>query len=244
MSHLLAIEKLYKVFDSKTNTVLSDINISIDEGEFVCILGPSGCGKTTLLNLIAGFDFPSQGKIKVNNKKIKGPGSDRCVVFQESTLLDWFTVEENIALGIRKKPKAEIRKKLQKYLDIVGLTNYRNYLPAEISGGMRQRANLARALIMSPRILLMDEPFSALDFQLRRELQDKLIQIQKKLNQTILFITHDVEEASRLADRVLIMGADPGHIREEIRLSLNKPRKISDPDFLKIRENLYNLFSK
>jgi NitT/TauT family transport system ATP-binding protein len=241
MKGLLEIINISKRYDEKNHTVFQDFNLSINEGEFLCLLGPSGCGKTTLLNLVAGFIEPTGGRIEVGNEPVTGPGPDRCVVFQESTLFPWFTIKENISLGILKKEKSFIKNELEKYIKMVGLAGYEDFLPHEVSGGMKQRANLARALIMHPKIMLMDEPFSALDFQLRRELQDRLIEIQQKLKQTVLFITHDVEEAARLGDRVLIIGGN-GAICHEEKIGLKKPRDYLDSRFLALREKLYESF--
>ncbi len=241
MKGLLEITGISKTYDEKKNTVLEDLDLVINSGEFLCLLGPSGCGKTTLLNLVAGFIEPTGGTIRVGGEPVAGPGPDRCVVFQESTLFPWFTIRENISLGILKKDRTFMKNELEKYIRMVGLDGYEDFLPREVSGGMKQRANLARALIMHPKIMLMDEPFSALDFQLRRELQDRLIEIQRKLKQTVLFITHDVEEAARLGDRVLIMGRG-GRICHEETIGLEKPRELLDPRFLALREKLYGSF--
>lgn len=241
MKDLLEIENISKTYDGKNHTVFKNFCLTVNEGEFLCLLGPSGCGKTTLLNLIAGFIKPTGGRIRVGNEPVTGPGPDRCVVFQESTLLPWFTIRENIALGILKKEKTCIENELKKYIKMVGLEGYEDFLPHEVSGGMKQRANLARALVMHPKIMLMDEPFSSLDFQLRRELQDRLVEIQQKLRQTVLFITHDVEEAARLGDRVIIIDRS-GIICHEETINLNKPRDLLDPPFLKLREKLYGSF--
>jgi NitT/TauT family transport system ATP-binding protein len=241
MKSLLEIANISKRYDEKNNSVFEDLNLVIKGGEFLCLLGPSGCGKTTLLNMVAGFIRPSGGVIKVGGEPVTGPGPDRCVVFQESTLLPWFTIKENISLGILKKEKAFIENELEKSIKMVGLDGYEDFLPHEVSGGMKQRANLARALIMNPKIMLMDEPFSALDFQLRRELQDRLMEIQEKLKQTVLFITHDVEEAARLGDRVLIIGHG-GRICHEETVGLKKPRDLLDTGFLALREKLYESF--
>ncbi|KJS01921.1 MAG: hypothetical protein VR65_07345 [Desulfobulbaceae bacterium BRH_c16a] len=206
--------------------VLCNISFTVAEGELVCLLGRSGCGKSTLLNILAGFFVPTSGRCLLQGKPISGPGPDRCVVFQEDALFPWLTLRENIAFALKsgdlsgKKPVGEV----DRFLDLVGLDGYGDYLPREISGGMKQRVALARVLIRSPRILLMDEPFGALDAQSREASQELLQDLWRQRAQTILFVTHDVQEAVTLADRVLIFGQDSGTIQEELVIALERPR--------------------
>ncbi len=227
-SPILKAEGVGKVFKvgNTCRTVLENIDLEAAPGEFVCILGPSGCGKTTLLKIIAGFMPASSGRILVNGHPIRKPGPDRCVVFQEDALFPWLTVEENIAFGLKKSlSRGARRAEVDRFLELVGLTAYRCYLPASISGGMKQRAALARVLILQPRVLLMDEPFGALDAQTREVMQELLLSLWRQLSHTILFVTHDISEAVTLADQVLIMDRQPGRIRSRIRVPLDRPRK-------------------
>ncbi len=207
-------------------SVLRDLSFSLAEGELVCLLGRSGCGKSTLLNILAGFLVPTSGRCLLQGKQIIGPGPDRCVVFQEDALFPWLTLRENIAFGLKiaDLSKKEQAVEVDRCLSLVGLDGYGDYLPREISGGMKQRVALARVLIRSPRILLMDEPFGALDAQNRETSQELLQDLWRQRAQTILFVTHDVQEAVTLADRVLILGQESGGIQEELAISLDRPR--------------------
>jgi NitT/TauT family transport system ATP-binding protein len=214
--------------------VLQDLTFTIAEGEFVCLLGRSGCGKSTLLNILAGFLTPTAGHCFLNGRPIIGPGPDRCVVFQDDALFPWLTVRENIGFGLRDKKMAKkVREKeVDRYLELVELRGYENFLPRELSGGMKQRVALARVLILSPLLLLMDEPFGALDAQTRENMQKLLLHLQQERRQTILFITHDVREAVTLADRVLFLtgGANPSC--KEMLVPLDRPRDADDEKFL------------
>lgn len=225
---LLEITGLSKIYPEggDARRVLSDINITALAGEFLCILGPSGCGKTTLLKLIAGFLPASSGAIRLNGKKIEKPGPDRCFVFQEDALFPWLTVAENIDFGLKTREKDRKKRKVEvdRYLDLVGLRDFRNHLPHQISGGMKQRVALARVLILSPHVLLMDEPFGALDAQTREEMQRLLLSLWKQFSRTIFFVTHDVTEAITLADRILILSDQPGRITADISVPLARPR--------------------
>ena len=199
---ILEINRLRKVFSINGSflTVLDCIDFRVKSGEMICILGRSGCGKSTLLKMLAGFLTPSSGEILLNGKPVSDPGTDRCVVFQEDTLFPWLTVQENIAFGLkgRNKDKKGIREEVDRFVGLVGLTEFRDYLPREISGGMKQRVALARVLILKPHILLMDEPFASLDAQTREEMQDLLLSLWKKLSHTIIFVTHDAVSYTHL----------------------------------------------
>ncbi len=207
-------------------SVLRDISFCLAEGELVCLLGRSGCGKSTLLNILAGFLIPSSGRCFLQGKKITGPGPERCVVFQEDALFPWLTLRENIAFGLKTAGLSTIEREreVDHYLGLVGLDNFGEYLPREISGGMKQRVALARVLIRSPRILLMDEPFGALDAQNREASQELLLDLWRQRVQTILFVTHDVQEAVTLADRVIILSEGARGIQEELVIRLDRPR--------------------
>ncbi len=205
--------------------VLQHIDFSIAPGELICLLGPSGCGKTTLLNIVAGFLAPSRGTLRVYGQPVVKPGPDRCVVFQEDALFPWLTVAENIAFGLKRRRSRAVRAEVARHLELVGLSAFGNYLPGEISGGMKQRVALARVLILKPQVLLMDEPFGALDAQTREEMQHLLLDLWREFSPTILFVTHDISEALVLADRILVMARHPGRIAEQAVVALPHPRK-------------------
>jgi NitT/TauT family transport system ATP-binding protein len=241
---ILEIDLVHKVFhgDGSFLHVLEDICFQAENGELICILGSSGCGKSTLLKIVAGFLAPSSGKVLLKDKPVEGPGPERCVIFQEDALFPWLTVQENIAFGLRgqgwdKKSRVE---EVERFLSLVGLNEFRNYLPGEISGGMKQRVALARVLILKPEVLLMDEPFASLDAQSREEMQKLLLSLWQELAHTILFVTHDVNEVLVLADKVLIMNKNPGRIREEIRVDLPRPRSRDSSAFLQLGKRLYD----
>lgn len=232
------------VWDDVPRTVLDGVSFGARRGEFICILGRSGCGKTTLLKILAGFLKPSAGSILLEGRPVSRPGPDRCVVFQEDALFPWLTVEENMGFGLRNAGvgKKETRRRVDGMLEMVGLTDYRGYLPREISGGMKQRVALGRVLVLNPKVLLMDEPFAALDAQTREEMQNLLLSLWERFRHTVLFVTHDVAEAVVMADRILVMRKDPGRIREEIDVSLPRPRKRDRGEFMlfcrRLRETL------
>jgi NitT/TauT family transport system ATP-binding protein len=232
---VLEIKSLGRIFrvNGSFLTVLQDIEFAVQAGEMICILGPSGCGKTTLLKILAGFVKPSQGAVLLRGSPVTRPGPDRCVVFQEDALFPWLTVEENIAFGLKgkKTTRAERRRQVDRYLSLVGLEAFGRYLPGEISGGMKQRVSLARVLILEPDILLMDEPFAALDAQTREDMQQLLLGLWGMLSHTIVFVTHDVREAVNLADRVIVMNKNPGRIKEIVAVDLDRPRNIDDAKF-------------
>lgn len=240
---LLNIENVGKVFRTSDSflTVLEGINFSVKRGELICLLGRSGCGKSTLLKILAGFLSANSGRVELDGRLVSKPGPDRCVVFQEDTLFPWLTVEENIAFGLRsqKKSKRNVRQEVDRFLSLVGLNDFRNYLPKEISGGMKQRVALARVLILQPKVLLMDEPFGSLDAQTREEMQNLLLSLWEKLSHTVLFVTHDVNEAVALADRVLIMDKNPGCIRRQIPIDLPRPRKRETSEFVRCCRQLH-----
>jgi NitT/TauT family transport system ATP-binding protein len=233
---VLEVRNLRKVFraDGSYLNVIDQLSFDAHRGELLCIFGRSGCGKSTLLKILAGFIVPSSGQVQLNGRPISGPGPDRCVVFQEDALFPWLTVAENIAFGLcgKKWTKGQVREKVDRFLSLVGLSEFRNYLPREISGGMKQRVALARVLILQPEVLLMDEPFAALDAQTREEMQTLLLSLMDRLSHTILFVTHDVSEAVTLADRVLILDKDPGRVRDDIRVDLPRPRTRNGEPFL------------
>lgn len=206
--------------------VLSEINLTVKEGEFVSLLGPSGCGKSTLLSILAGLNQPNEGNVYLDNQKIIKPGKDRGMVFQEAALFPWLTVEENILFPLKKEmPKTQAREVAHKYLKLVQLSQYVNHHPHELSGGMQQRVSIARALAMNPRVLLMDEPFGALDEQTRMRLQQELETIWLKEKKTIIFVTHSIQEAVKLSDRIIVMGTHPGRVLQNFAINLERPRE-------------------
>jgi NitT/TauT family transport system ATP-binding protein len=220
-----------KNFAGKTTVrALADVDFQIAEGEFVALLGPSGCGKSTLLNILAGFEPLSSGTVRFDGKAIAKPGPDRGVVFQEASLLPWLTVWENVVFGpkVQGLRREDYEPKARDILKTVGLEKFHDALPVQLSGGMRQRVGIARVLVMEPRALLMDEPFGALDAQTRLSMQQLLLDVWQKLKTTVLFVTHDIDEAILLADRVCVMSARPGRISREIPITLRRPRSIDD----------------
>ena len=220
----LEISNLYKQFPSKKGILvaLKNINLHVETGEFVCVVGASGSGKSTLLRLIAGLDLPTSGGITVDGTKITGPGADRGMVFQRYTLYPWMNVQDNVGFGLKLQGMSKIRrlKETAYYLDIVGLTEFAQSYPKELSGGMKQRVAIARALATNPKILLMDEPFGALDVQTKEKMQQFLLEIWRKTGCTILMITHDVEEAVFLSQRVYVLSASPGQVKQEVKIDL------------------------
>jgi len=221
-------------------SALVNIDLSISSGEFVCLLGPSGCGKSTLLNLIAGFLLPTQGSVTVNGAPVIAPGPDRGMVFQEYALFPWMTVADNIAFGLRIKhmPRAQISARVDELLQLLGLSEFRSRFPKDLSGGMRQRVAIARVLALDSPILLMDEPFGALDALTRRTLQDELLRLWQKLRKTVVFVTHSIEEAIYLADRVVVMTYRPGTIKRDEHIALPRPRDPSSNEFNALKREL------
>jgi NitT/TauT family transport system ATP-binding protein len=220
----LQITNLHKHFETKNGTlvVLKDINMMIDQGEFICAVGASGSGKSTLLRQIAGLDLPTSGEVKIDGKLISGPGPERGMVFQHYTLYPWMNVQENTEFGLKLQgvSKKERRERASYYLNVVGLTNFAKSLPQELSGGMKQRVAIARSLTSEPRVILMDEPFGALDIHTKESMHEFLLDLWRHTKITIFMITHDVEEAVFLANRIYALGARPGTVRKEITVNL------------------------
>ncbi|MFG1214426.1 ABC transporter ATP-binding protein [Xanthobacter flavus] len=219
---------------------LKDIDLTINEGEFVCLLGPSGCGKSTLLNAIAGFSAPTRGTITVDGRAVKDPGPDRGMVFQEYALFPWMTVAQNIAFGLEIKgmSRAEIEPKVNELLAMLKLAEFRDRFPKDLSGGMRQRVAIARVLALDSPVMLMDEPFGALDALTRRSLQDELIRIWSATGKTIVFVTHSIEESIYLADRIVVLTYRPGTIKRDIRVELPRPRDSASTAFNELKREL------
>jgi NitT/TauT family transport system ATP-binding protein len=232
----IAVRALDQVFDAGGGSAvmaLQKIDLDVAAGEFVCLLGPSGCGKSTLLNAIAGFLIPSAGQILIDGRAVSGPGPDRGMVFQEYALFPWMTVADNIAFGmaIKRLPRVEIAARVDGLLDRFGLLQFRDRFPKDLSGGMRQRVAIARVLALDPPILLMDEPFAALDALTRQTLQDDLLRLWAELGKTVIFVTHSIDEALYLADRVVVMTYRPGTIKRDERIDLPRPRDATSPAF-------------
>jgi nitrate ABC transporter ATP-binding subunit len=227
------VAKVFVDADGSEVVALADFDLEIRRGEFLVVLGPSGCGKSTLLNILAGFERPSSGQVRLEGAVIDRPGPDRAVVFQDYALFPWLSVRQNIEVGLRERgPAREERERIcREYIELVGLHGFERRHPHQLSGGMQQRVALARALAIQPKTLLMDEPFGALDAQTRRVLQAELLRVWEATHKTIVFVTHSVEEAIFLGQRVVIMTARPGRIKEVIDVALPYPRDVAADDF-------------
>jgi NitT/TauT family transport system ATP-binding protein len=225
--------------DGKRTPVLEDINLEVTEGEFVCLLGPSGCGKSTLLNILAGFLSPTDGEVSASGEIVRGPDPRRIFVFQERGVFPWLTVEGNIAFGLQKLPRAERAHRVHHYIQMVGLEGFEKTYPPELSGGMKQRLEVARALAVNPDMLFLDEPFGALDSITRLNMRAELLRIWVAERKTIIFVTHDIDEAVQLADRVVVMSARPATIQEIVPISIPHPRDLSSPQYLELRDGIF-----
>ncbi|MEN9630516.1 MAG: hypothetical protein RJA10_3744 [Pseudomonadota bacterium] len=229
--------------DAAAVEALRDISFDVQEGEFCCLLGHSGCGKTTLLNMLAGFEQPTKGELLVAGQPVGGPGWDRTMVFQDYALFPWLSVERNIAFGLDMKdvPAADKAEIVARHVRLVGLAGFERHLPHQLSGGMRQRVAIARALAVDPRVALFDEPFAALDAQNRAVLQDELVRISQATRKTMLLITHSIDEAVKLSDRVIVMTTRPGRVKENIVIDLPKPREETDPAVVAMKARIKRL---
>lgn len=240
----IEIKNINKSFKTRGNSllpVLKDINLTIDDGELVCLLGPSGCGKTTLLRLIAGLDKPTSGEIVANGEVVKKPSGDRAVIFQQYSLFPWLNVLQNVMYGLERSGKHSKEENIaaaERYLKSVGLIDFKDSYPHELSGGMKQRVAIIRSLLNHSPILLMDEPFSAVDMQNRHSLQEQLIGVWKRFENTIVFVTHDVDEAVYLADKIVMLDKNPGRIKDIVEVDLERPRKRESIEFIKIQEEI------
>jgi NitT/TauT family transport system ATP-binding protein len=221
--------------------VLENITAEVAHGEFVCIVGPSGCGKSTLLNIVAGFIDATTGDVVVEGEAVFGPDPRRIFVFQENGVFPWLNVRENIGFGLRKIDKVERDSIISRYIDMVGLTGFDNAYPHELSGGMRQRVEIARALAANPDIIYMDEPFGALDFLTRLKMRADLVRIWQSEKKTILFVTHDIEEAVQLADRVFVMSPRPGTIQQVVDVDLARPRDLNSAGYIGTRDSIFRV---
>jgi len=251
-AYKIQIENITRTFSQKGRgkerfTALKDFSLNVEDGELVTIVGPSGCGKSTLLDLLVGLSRPDTGSIAIDGKPITGPALDRGIVMQGYALFPWRTVRRNIEFGleIKKIPKAERRDLAEHYIDLVDLKGFENHYPYELSGGMQQRVAIARALAFDPEVLFMDEPFAAVDAQTRETMQDELLSIWQKTRKTVVFVTHSIEEAVGLADRVAVMSKSPGTIKEVVKIDLPRPRTIGSvrntPDFSILSHRVWEL---
>lgn len=225
--------------DDSSIEVLRDINLDVFQGEFVCILGPSGCGKSTLLNLVGGFIKPSGGTITIDGEPVTGPDRRRIFVFQERGVFPWLNVEGNIAFGLFNLSDREKEERIRHYVQLVGLSGFEKAYPQELSGGMKQRLEVARALAVNPDVLYLDEPFGALDSITRLLMRSELLRIWTAEKKTILFVTHDIEESVQLADRVVVMSARPAQIRRIVEIDIAHPRDISSPRYIELRDSIF-----
>lgn len=237
---------IFKKEDKSSTEALKNVSFDVGDGEFVCLLGPSGCGKTTLLRIIAGLETRTSGDITLNGVSITGPDPKRGMVFQQYSLFPWRTVIDNVTFGLEMQgiDKTESRKHAEKYIELVGLKQFKNSYPYELSGGMQQRAAIARALANEPEVLLMDEPFGALDAQTRNILQDELLRIWEQRHVTFIFVTHSVDEAVVLSDRIVVMTARPGRIKEIIEVDLPRPRSRTSPEVNRLRDRVLKLLEE
>jgi len=237
----LSVENVNMTFkhDGKSTRVLENVSLEVREGEFICLLGPSGCGKTTLLNAMAGFLSPTSGDIQVDGEAVRGPDPRRIFVFQERGVFPWLTVEGNIGFGLFQLSRAEREKRIAHYVKMVGLQGFEKAYPTELSGGMKQRLEVARALAVNPDMLFLDEPFGALDSITRLVMRSELLRIWEAERKTIIFVTHDIDEAVQLADRVVVMSARPATIQEIVDIDISHPRDMSSPRYLELRDGIF-----
>ena len=225
--------------DGGSVDVLEAISLAVAEGEFICLVGPSGCGKSTLLNVAAGFLAASRGTVAVAGAPVAGPDPRRIFIFQENGVFPWLTVEQNIGFGLGRRPAAERRRIVAHYTGMMGLTGFEGSYPRQLSGGMKQRVELARALAADPEVLFMDEPFGALDYLTRLRMRAEVARIWQREKKTVLFVTHDVEEAVQLADRVVVLGPRPARIRAIVGIELPRPRDVDDPLYRRHRDEIF-----
>ncbi len=251
----IRVENLVKSYEVKGNSltddsdsyrsryvVLNNLFFSVKSGSFTCFIGPSGCGKSTLLRIIAGFDKATEGAVYIDGREVRGPSRRHIFVFQEDGLFPWMTAFENVAVGAKGiKDETKRHEKIMEYLELVGLDGFEHHYPHELSGGMRRRAEVARALITNPDILFMDEPFGALDFMTRIQMREEMVNVHAMFDSTILFITHDIDEALQLGDQIIVMGERPSEIKADLELPFPHPRDVSRGELSAIRKEIYFL---
>ena len=244
MGKTLSIQNVNKSFtvDGQKVDVLKDINLEVQEGGFIAIVGHSGCGKSTLLKIIAGLEKNDSRLVTVHGKEVNGPGMDRGMIFQEHRLFPWMSIEKNVQLGLKGLSKEEKTKLSDQYLELVKLSEFKKAYPSQLSGGMSQRAAIARSLVSQPEVLLLDEPFGALDALTKIELQEELLKIRERFHNTMLMVTHDIEEAVYLADRIVVMSARPGRIKDVIKVELGTYRDRGGSDFAHYKKKIFDYF--
>lgn len=244
MGKTLSIQNVNKSFtvDGQKVDVLKDINLEVQEGEFIAIVGHSGCGKSTLLKIIAGLEKNDTGLVTVDGKEVNGPGMDRGMIFQEHRLFPWMSIEKNVQLGLKGLSREEKTKLSDQYLELVKLSEFKKAYPSQLSGGMSQRAAIARSLVSQPEVLLLDEPFGALDALTKIELQEELLKIRERFHNTMIMVTHDIEEAVYLADRIVVMSARPGRIKDVIKVELGTYRDRGGSDFAHYKKKIFDYF--
>ncbi len=244
---LLIVEDVVVDYVSSAGIVraLDELSVAIPEGEFTCIVGPSGCGKTTLLYLMAGFVAPTRGRVLFRGKPVSGPGPERAVVFQEDSLMPWLTVQKNVAFGLKALGlgHGEVLKRVHGLLELTGLEEFRDAYPSQLSAGMRQRVAVARALALEPEVLLLDEPFAALDAMTRERMQEELVRIWQATGGTVVLVTHSIEEAVYLADRCIVLTSRPGKVAAELEIDLPRPRDRLGEDFWELRREVYEVLA-
>ncbi|MGI8604533.1 MAG: ABC transporter ATP-binding protein [Verrucomicrobiales bacterium] len=242
---LIHVRDVWMSFPGKepgqTIDVLERVSFDVRPGEFVCLVGPSGCGKSTMLNILGGFFAETRGEVRVEDATVHGPDPGRIFVFQENGVFPWLTVEQNVGFGLLKRSREERESRVTHYIQMVGLAGFEKAYPRELSGGMRQRVEIARALAANARVLFMDEPFGALDFLTRLKMRRDLIRIWQAEHKTVVFVTHDIEEAVQLADRVLVMTQRPATIQEEVIVNLPRPRDLDSPGYLTTRDRIFSI---
>jgi NitT/TauT family transport system ATP-binding protein len=236
----LRVRGLCVSFDDggKPRPILDGVDLTVEAGEFVCLVGPSGCGKSTLLHVLGGFLQPTSGFVEIDGETVRGPDPRRIFVFQESAVFPWLTVEGNIGFGLAHLPAKERAERIAYYVDLVGLGGFERAFPHQLSGGMKQRLEVARALAVNPDVLYMDEPFASLDYITRMEMRQELLRIWQRERKTILLVTHDIDEAVQLGDRVLVLSARPARIRETLEIPMPHPRDAGGPEYIRLRSRI------
>ncbi len=239
----VVFEGVSKSFEQRGEalSVLEDVNLTVADGEFVCLRGPSGCGKSTLLNIVGGFERPTSGHVRIDGVEVTEPDARRVFVFQEYGIFPWASAWDNVALGLRHLPREERDEIVQRTIDLVGLSGFEKAYPMELSGGMKQRVEVARALAVSPDVIYMDEPFGALDSLTRLTMRSEIIRIWQQEQKTILFVTHDVDESIQIADRIVVFTSRPGRIAEIVEVGLEHPRDLGSPEYGQVKNRLYEL---
>ena len=236
------VKKTFTTIDGEKVNALSGVDLEIEQGKFICLIGPSGCGKSTMLRILAGLDTPSEGAVYLNDKKVTKPGSDRGLVFQDPNLFPWLTIYDNNAFGLIARGMFNKRRgDVSSFMELVGLKDFERSFPHQLSGGMCQRASLARALIGNPQALLLDEPLGALDAFTRMNMQDELLRIKKEQNMTMIMVTHDVDEAVYLADKIVVMTPRPAKIEKVLDMKLSQPRDRNNPEFIRLRSEILKI---